>query len=206
MADQKAQTKIIEGTAVHIAGDDIDTDRIIPARFMLSVTFEGLGEHVFCDERFTEKGKLKEHPLNDPAYQGATILLVHKNFGCGSSREHAPQALKRFGFKAFIGESFAEIFISNCTALGMPAVTISAEALGKLIGSINSDPKTLIRMDLLKKEVYLKGMSFPLSIPESARLAFVEGTWDTLNQMLLNRDLIQSKLKSLPYLNLFSEY
>ena len=206
MVDRQVQKKIIEGSAVHITGDDIDTDRIIPARFMLSVTFEGLGEHIFCDERFTEHGKSKEHALNDPVFQDAAVLLVHKNFGCGSSREHAPQALKRFGFKALIGESYAEIFIDNCTALGMPAVTVSAEAIGKLSALVNGDPKILIRIDLSGKEVSVPGLSFPLTMPESARLALVDGTWDTLYQLLRNKDQIQSKATSLPYLNRFRRF
>jgi 3-isopropylmalate/(R)-2-methylmalate dehydratase small subunit len=173
---------------------------------MRSVTFDGLGEHVFRDERYTEHGKPREHPLNDPDFRGASILLVRKNFGCGSSREHAPQALKRFGFKAIIGESFAEIFIDNCTALGLPAVSVRARAAEELADIVNANPKTAVRIDLVKREVSVAGSFFPLVMLDSARSAFLEGTWDTLYQLLKNEDLIGEKKKNLPYLNRFDGF
>src|SRR5260370_37104332 len=129
----------IEGPGVHVPGNDIDTDRIIPARFMKCVTFDGLGEYLFYDMRFDKEKKPKNHPLNDPRHKGAVILLSGQNFGCGSSREHAPQALQKFGMKAVIAESFAEIFAGNCTTLGMPWVQLPATDIAKIAASIEKN-------------------------------------------------------------------
>jgi 3-isopropylmalate/(R)-2-methylmalate dehydratase small subunit len=152
---------VIKGRAVPIRGEDIDTDRIIPARFMKSITFEGLGQYLFYDERFDEAGNPKPHPLNDPRYQGATILLVESGFGSGSSREHAPQAIKRAGFKAIIGESFAEIFFGNAIAIGLPAVTLAPEDLAVLFQAVEANPELEVEIDLVSKEVRFGGPHRP---------------------------------------------
>ena len=150
-----AVTKIskISGTAVPVRGNDIDTDRIIPARYLKEVTFARMGEYPFYDERFDAQGKSKPHPFNDPKYQGASILFVNKNFGCGSSREHAPQALYRFGIKAIVGESFAAIFAGNCVMLGFPAVTVGEREIEELIRSAESDPQIKFALDIEAKKL-----------------------------------------------------
>ena len=132
----------VTGTAVPIKGNDIDTDRIIPARYLKEVTFARMGDYPFFDERFDASGKKKDHPLNDPEYKGASLLFVNKNFGCGSSREHAPQALYRFGIQAIVGESFAAIFAGNCTIMGVPTVTVSAKEMEQLMKSVEENPRT----------------------------------------------------------------
>ena len=132
MSKHPAAITAVQGTAIPLPGNDIDTDRIIPARYLRSVTFEGLGSEVFKDERFNDDGSAKAHPFNDDKYSGATLLIVGRNFGCGSSREHAPQAIMRFGIKAIIGESFAEIFAGNCTSLGIPVCTADEQTIDEL--------------------------------------------------------------------------
>lgn len=189
----------IKGKAVPLRGEDIDTDRIIPARFMKVLTFEGLGQYLFYDERFDEKGNPKPHPLNDPKYQGASILLVEAGFGSGSSREHAPQAIKRAGFKAIIGESFAEIFFGNATAIGLPCVTLAPEDLGVLFGMVEADPSLELEMDLVEKEVRAGGRVFPLFIPEGAREALVGGLWDPIGELLEAGPLLDEFDRKLPY-------
>src|SRR5918993_4052204 len=131
----------VKGTAVRIRGNDIDTDRIIPARYLKEVTFARMGDYPFFDERYDGSGKKKDHPFNDSEYKGASILFVNKNFGCGSSREHAPQALYRFGIKAIVGESFAAIFAGNCTMMGVPVVTVSAQEIQELMKSVEENPR-----------------------------------------------------------------
>ena len=140
----------VEGRACVLRGNDIDTDRIIPARFLRAVTFDGLGEHAFEDDRIQAKG---DHPLDDERFAGANILIVGENFGCGSSREHAPQALMRWGFRAFIGKSFAEIFAGNCTALGLPHVTLDPDDLAALMDSVTLDPDQQVTVDLEARTV-----------------------------------------------------
>src|SRR5919109_2263087 len=141
----------VSGRAVPIHGNDIDTDRIIPARYLKEPTFARMGEYPFFDERFDSTGKKKDHPFNDPEYRGASILFVNKNFGCGSSREHAPQALYRFGIKAIVGESFAAIFAGNCTMMGLPAVTVSAADIETLMKTVENNPRTQFMVDIEKK-------------------------------------------------------
>jgi 3-isopropylmalate/(R)-2-methylmalate dehydratase small subunit len=174
----------VTGRAVTVPGDDIDTDRIIPARFMKCVTFDGLGEYAFYDERREADGSEKPHPLNDPTYLGASILISGSNFGCGSSREHAPQALYRFGFRAVLAESFAEIFFGNATTLGMPCVVVAAQDLKALAGLVAEDPKQLLTIDLLEGKVSAADMDFPASLPDHAREALVSGRWDAIADLL----------------------
>lgn len=189
----------IRGRAVPLRGEDIDTDRIIPARFMKALTFEGLGQYLFYDERFDEQGNPKPHPLNDPRYQGAQILLVEAGFGSGSSREHAPQAIKRAGFRAIIGESFAEIFFGNATAIGLPCVTLAPEDLALLFQMVEKEPGLEVEVDLVNKEVRAGGRVFPLSIPEGAREALVEGLWDPIGELLQAGELLDEFDRKLPY-------
>src|SRR5262245_5481229 len=141
----------ISGTAVPMRGNDIDTDRIVPARYLKEVTFARMGEYPFFDERYSSDGKKKDHPFNDPEYSGASVLFVNKNFGCGSSREHAPQALNRFGIKVIVGESFAAIFAGNCTIMGVPTVTVDEPTMRQLMKSVEDNPKTQYTVDLESK-------------------------------------------------------
>jgi 3-isopropylmalate/(R)-2-methylmalate dehydratase small subunit len=187
----------IAGTGVPLLADDIDTDRIIPARFLRCVSFEGIGEHAFTDDRQQDAG----HPFNDPKYRGGAILVTGRNFGCGSSREHAPQSLMRWGIRAIVGESFAEIFFGNCTALGIPCVTADRPALEALAGTIAADPPLEINLDLEAHEVRYADTIVPIEIAAGARNALVSGQWDFLSQLLDNSDEIQSTAGKIPYVS-----
>ncbi len=200
MSDEDLRRREVVGTGIPVPGNDIDTDRIIPARFLKCVTFDGLEKGAFYDVRFDEEGRAKEHPFNDPRFEGGSILIVQKNFGCGSSREHAPQALMRFGMRGIIGESFAEIFAGNCTALGVPAVTASQATISALLEAVESHPDAQIGIDLARKQVTCGPLTAPVDIPESARQALVEGSWDTTAQLLANRQEIESTADGIPYL------
>lgn len=189
----------VTGTGMPLLLDDIDTDRIIPARYLRCVTFEGIGEHAFEDDREQDP----KHSFNDPRFANASILVAGRNFGCGSSREHAPQALMRWGIQAIIAESFAEIFFGNCTSLGIPAVTASRPDLEKLTAAIQADPATPIAVDLLEKTVHLGEERLPIHMPESARKALTTGQYDFLAQLLEGEPAIRQTADSLPYLNEF---
>lgn len=193
--------KQVTGTAVFIPGADIDTDRIIPARFMKCVTFDGLGEFAFYDVRFdSDTGAKTAHPLNDPRFEGASILLAGVNFGCGSSREHAPQSLRKYGFTGIIAESFAEIFFGNSTNLAMPCVTASAGDIGKLRAEVEADPTTEITIDLEAMQARSSnGTAIPIEMPDSAREALVSGKWDPIQELLDNTNAIEAKAKELHY-------
>ena len=197
-----ARITTITGRAVHVPGANIDTDRIIPARFMKCVTFDGLGEHAFHDVRFNpETGEKTRHPLNDPRFAGASILLAGVNFGCGSSREHAPQSLAKFGFRAIIAKSFAEIFFGNATTLGMPCVTLDAGGLAQLCAAVAAEPALELTIDLVARLVRSPaGHEFRLGIPESARDALVAGRWDTIQELLDHEPQILATAARLPYL------
>jgi len=190
---------VIRGRAVPLRGEDIDTDRIIPARFMKALTFEGLGRYLFYDERFDEAGNPKPHPLNDPRYREATILLVESGFGSGSSREHAPQAIKRAGFKAIIGESFAEIFFGNATAIGLPCVSLAPEDLEVLFRKVEENPALEVEIDLVNKEVRFGDRVASLFLREEAREALVEGLWDPIGELLEAGELLDAFDRKLPY-------
>jgi len=187
------------GRAMPVPGNDIDTDRIIPARYMKSVTFSGLGAFAFFDERYGENNSLKPHPFNDETYKGASILIVNKNFGCGSSREHAPQALKDFGISALVGESFAEIFAGNCTAMGIPVVTVSEKEIAELQRLIEQSPGLEVKIDLEKMAVEVGEYSIPITMPETYRRALLDGSWDSTSLLLQASDTIVSVEKSLHY-------
>jgi 3-isopropylmalate/(R)-2-methylmalate dehydratase small subunit len=191
----------VSGTAVHVPGSDIDTDRIIPARFMKCVTFDGLGEFAFYDVRFDKDGKPTGHPLDEPRFKGASILLSGTNFGCGSSREHAPQALYRFGFRAVIAQSFAEIFFGNCTTLGIPCVIATAEDIAKLAAAVDANPKLEVIVDVANRKVVYGSESFPVTIPSTAHDALVSGKWDPIGELLEAKDAIHGRMQALGFAN-----
>lgn len=194
------EIKQVTGTGVPLFLDDIDTDRIIPARYLRCVTFDGLGENVFEDDRQQTAGT---HPFDDARFASGSILVSGRNFGCGSSREHAPQALIRWGIKAVIAESFAEIFFGNCTSLGVPAVCMSRDELETLSKLVEADPTAELTVDLDAGQVHVAGRDIPCTIPESAKTALVSGEWDFLSQLLEAKDDIQKHASELPYLNQF---
>lgn len=189
----------VTGRGIYVPGEDIDTDRIIPARFMKCITFDGLGEFAFYDERKNEDGTDKNFPLNDPRFTGASILLSGSNFGCGSSREHAPQALYRYGFRAVIAESFAEIFFGNSTTLGMPCAVMSREDIQALAGLIEADPALLVTIDLLEGKVTAADVDFKATLPPHAREALVAGKWDAIAELLDGIPQIRETAGKLPY-------
>ncbi len=190
----------VSGRAVFVPGADIDTDRIIPARFMKCVTFDGLGEFAFYDVRFDADGRKTDHPLNDPRFDGASILVAGVNFGCGSSREHAPQSLRKYGFNAVIAESFAEIFFGNSTTLAMPCVIASAADIAALRSAIEADPQTVVTVDLEAMKVLSNGgLAFPVTMPDSARDALVSGRWDPIQELLDREEAIEAKARELQY-------
>jgi 3-isopropylmalate/(R)-2-methylmalate dehydratase small subunit len=190
----------IDGRACVVRGDDIDTDRIIPARFLRCVTFDGLGEHSFEDDRKHAKG---DHPLDDERFDGAKILIVGSNFGCGSSREHAPQALLRWGFEAFIGESFAEIFAGNCTALGLPCLTLSSDDLAALMDVVGLNPEQVVEINLEARTVKSQAGIVTAEIPNGVRKQLLEGTWNATRVLLEAGDAIEATAAQIPYLNDF---
>ncbi len=181
--------EIIEGKGVSVKGNDIDTDRIIPARFMKCVTFEGLGQYTFYDVRFDENGKSTNHPLD--LAKTANILISGANFGCGSSREHAPQALYHWGIRAVIAQSFAEIFFGNCITLGIPCLTLAMQELETLHDLIQKNPQVEIQIDLLQKQIKVADNIFNLEIPEQARLSLINGAWDSLGELLESKAQVE---------------
>lgn len=191
----------VSGTAVHVTGSDIDTDRIIPARFMKCVTFDGLGEFAFYDVRFDKDGKPTGHPLDEPRFKGASILLSGTNFGCGSSREHAPQALYRFGFRAIIAQSFAEIFFGNCTTLGIPCVIATAEDIAKLAAAVDANPALEVTVDVANRKVVYGSESFSVVLPETAHDALTNGMWDPIGELLEAKDAIHARMTALGFAN-----
>jgi 3-isopropylmalate/(R)-2-methylmalate dehydratase small subunit len=190
----------VKGRGCVIRGDDIDTDRIIPARFLRCVTFDEVGEHAFEDDRKQAKG---DHPLDDERFAGAKLLVVGENFGCGSSREHAPQSLMRFGFEAFIGASFAEIFFGNCTALGVPCVTLPHDELSALMDSVTVMPDEPLELSLEELEVRHRGVVYKVAMPEGTLDQFIDGTWHATAALLAAGDEIEATAARLPYINGF---
>ena len=189
----------VTGSAVHVPGSDVDTDRIIPARFMKCVTFDGLGEYLFYDVRKHEDGSDKEHPLNDPRFKDATVLVAGSNFGCGSSREHAPQAIYRYGFRAIIAESFAEIFFGNCTTLGIPCVVATGDDIKALSAAIEADPKLEVTVDVDQCRVFFGENSFTVHLPDTAREALISGKWDPIAELLENAEDVAARVEQLGY-------
>jgi len=190
----------ITGPAVYVPGNDIDTDRIIPARFMKCIVFDGLGEFLFYDVRKNADGTDRSHPLNEARFKRATILLSGANFGCGSSREHAPQAIQKYGFKAVIAENFAEIFLGNCTTLGLPCATASREDIAKIAAVVAQEPATDVVIDVVKQEVRFAGQMVKAEVRASARDALIHGRWDPIGELLDGLPAVQTTAAKLPYL------
>jgi len=192
-----SQVVTVSGRAVPLVGDDIDTDRIIPARFLKCVTFDGLGEHAFEDDRTQLNG---QHPFDQPQYQGAELLVVNRNFGCGSSREHAPQAIAKWGIKALIGESFAEIFFGNCVAMGIPCVTASGENVKALQGAIAANPQSIVTLNLEGMQATCGDLTLPVEMGAGPRQMFLSGSWDACGQLVAQGEQIKSTAAQLPYM------
>jgi 3-isopropylmalate/(R)-2-methylmalate dehydratase small subunit len=195
----------VQGRAIPVRGNDIDTDRIIPARFLRCVVFDGLGEHSFEDDRLGLKAKGQTHAFDDARFQGSSVLFVNKNFGCGSSREHAPQAIMRWGIKAIVGESFAEIFFGNCVSIGIPCLTASEESLARLMAAAEQNPTAEWTVDVEAGKI--KGSVGAMSIEETAVLPpgpksqFLSGRWNSLNELLLDRPGVEKVAAGLPYVS-----
>jgi len=190
----------IAGRGVHVPGNDIDTDRIIPARFMKCVAFDGLGEFLFYDVRKNADGSDKPHPLNEPRFKGASILFTGANFGCGSSREHAPQAIQKYGFRAVVAENFAEIFFGNCTTLGMPCLTASRSDIAKVAAAVDAAPATEITIDLAAELIRFGDQSIKATMRPSAREALINGRWDAIGELLEGLRAVQGLAAKLPYM------
>jgi 3-isopropylmalate/(R)-2-methylmalate dehydratase small subunit len=195
-----AKITSVTGRAVSVPGNDIDTDRIIPARFMKCVTFDGLGEYLFNDVRRQLDGSEKPHPLNEARFKGATILLSGANFGCGSSREHAPQAIAKYGLKAIIAESYAEIFFGNSTTLGLPCATAAREDIAKIAAAVEANPALEVVIDVAGQQVRFGGQTIKASFRESARDALINGRWDAIGELLDGREAVKATAAKLPYL------
>ncbi|MFM2418084.1 MAG: hypothetical protein RL385_2807 [Pseudomonadota bacterium] len=189
----------IRGRGVAIPGDDIDTDQIIPARFLMCVSFDALGGQLFYDARFDAHGKPKDHPLNDARFTGAAVLVGGNNFGCGSSREHAPQSIHKAGFRAVVAGSFAEIFFGNATTLGLPCMSLSRTDLASLTAQIEADPSTEVTVDVAQLEVRAGGKVYPAALKPSARDALVRGEWDPISQLLEAPQAVAALKAHLPY-------
>jgi 3-isopropylmalate/(R)-2-methylmalate dehydratase small subunit len=198
---ENAKRVKISGTAVPLRGNDIDTDRIIPARFLKTVVFDGLGEHSFEDDRNALREAGSMHPFDDPRFAGARVLLVNKNFGCGSSREHAPQALLRWGkgIAALVGESFAEIFFGNCVALGIPCLVADARTLEALQAEVEGRPAAEFVVDLESSTVTVGKNVYAVSIPEGPKQQFLEGTWDSTAELLAAKPRIEKLASEIDY-------
>jgi 3-isopropylmalate/(R)-2-methylmalate dehydratase small subunit len=196
----------IAGRPIPLRGNDIDTDRIIPARYLKAVTFDGLGAAAFYDERFDQQGNSKGHIMDDPRFQakGARVAVVNKNFGCGSSREHAPQSMLRWGVKALVGESFADIFFGNCVALGMPCVTASEAEIGKLMAAVEADPTQELVVDVEAQTATYGALSIKVSLPAGIRKQFLDGTWDATRVLLDAASDIRATAARLPYVKRFA--
>ena len=192
-----SQVKTVAGRGIPLVGNDIDTDRIIPARFLRCVTFDGLGEQAFADDRAQTQG---QHSFDQPQYQGANILVVNGNFGCGSSREHAPQALSKWGIQAIVGESFAEIFFGNCVAIGIPGLTAPTETIQQLQAMLKENPQVPMTVDLEAMQVHCGDIIASVSIGEGARQMLTTGTWDSCGQLIAQVEQIQATATQLPYI------
>lgn len=195
--DTVATVTDVAGTGVPVRGNDIDTDRVIPARFMKEVTFENMGEYAFYDARRSDAGELNDHPFN--RFTSANILIVNENFGCGSSREHAPQALMRWGVEGIIGESFAEIFAGNCQALGIPTVTLDGETVQQIMDQVEENPDTSITINVQEETVTVDGRTIDAQVNASQKEALLQGNWDTTVLLKSSLDMVQETYDRLPY-------
>jgi 3-isopropylmalate/(R)-2-methylmalate dehydratase small subunit len=189
----------ISGTAIPLRGDDIDTDQILPARFLTAISFQGMEQHVFVDACSEARAQGRQHPFADPRHGGATILLVDRNFGCGSSREHAPQGLRRHGIRALVGQSFGEIFAGNCLAIGMPCVEVTAAVAASLQNLVETEPAAVIEIDLVEQSIRAAGTSFPFVIGAGRRQQLLDGSWDATTVLLAAGGEIDAKMRGLSY-------
>jgi 3-isopropylmalate/(R)-2-methylmalate dehydratase small subunit len=196
-----AKITTISGRGVHVAGNDLDTDRIIPARYLKCITFDGLGEFLFIDARRNPDGTENGHALNDPRFKGATILLSGANFGCGSSREHAPQAIQKAGFRAVVAEGFAEIFFGNSTAIGLPCLVAGREDIAAMAAAIEADPGVELTVDIAAGEIRLGGRKFKAATRPAARDALVNGRWDPIGELLEGVPQVKAMAGSIEYLS-----
>ncbi|SFR47911.1 3-isopropylmalate/(R)-2-methylmalate dehydratase small subunit [Halogeometricum rufum] len=199
MTTEIPEVDYVSGTGIPIRGNDIDTDQIIPARFMKVVTFDGLGQFAFFDLRFDDDDEPKDHPMNEDRFKDSSVMVVNANFGCGSSREHAPQALMRWGIDAIVGESFAEIFAGNCLALGIPTVTADHETISELQSWVEENPDGDIEVDVEAETVTYGGKTVDVTVDDAQRKALVDGVWDTTALMKSNRQAVRDTVDSLPY-------
>ena len=190
----------ITGRGVCVPGNDIDTDRIIPARYLKCITFDGLGEGLFYDVRRNADGSEKAHPLNEARFKGASVLFSGANFGCGSSREHAPQAIQKFGFRAIVAESFAEIFFGNCTTLGIPCLAASRADIAAIAAAIDRDPAAVVTVDVAARSVSVGGRAYPAAMRDSARDALLNGRWDPIGELLEGLPAAGAQAAKLPYM------
>jgi 3-isopropylmalate/(R)-2-methylmalate dehydratase small subunit len=195
MGKTVSMVQSVAGRAIPIKGNDIDTDRIIPARYLRAITFEGLGEHAFEDDRKSDPN----HSFNQAQFQGARLLIANGNFGCGSSREHAPQALQRWGIQAVVAESFAEIFQGNCTAMGVPCLTGSTADVHKVQNAIAKNPSLEFRLDLKTRKLSCDEFEIDLKIPDGNRLQLIEGAWDATGMLLEGAEATRDIAEKLPY-------
>ena len=190
----------VSGRALPLMGDDIDTDRIMPARFLKAVSFDGLEAHVFEDDRCAARDQGGRHPFDDPRYQGASVLVVGRNFGCGSSREHAPQGIARWGIRAVVGVSFAEIFFSNATSLGVACVSLTPAEASELARIVERAPETTVTVDLAARRVHAGARQWVMSMPASVREALMTGTWDATVMLTADFDEVRATASRLPYI------
>lgn len=191
----------VTGRAVVVRGDDIDTDRIIPARFLRTITFEGLQDHVFEDDRVEAQAHGRVHPFDNPAFAGATVLLAGSNFGCGSSREHAPQAIKRWGIQAVIAVSFAEIFFGNSLMIGLPCATVSEDQMQQLMALVEATPTVELHLDLAKSALEAGDVVVPVSMPDAVRSALRSGDWDATSFLVDRYEEVERVAARLPYVS-----
>jgi 3-isopropylmalate/(R)-2-methylmalate dehydratase small subunit len=198
------EIKTITGSGVPLRGNDIDTDRIIPARFLKCVTFDGLGESAFADDIAALEQKGEVHPFRMPAYQHGSVLVSNSNFGCGSSREHAPQALVRWGIKAIIAESYSEIFFGNCVSLGVPCFKVSHADAQKILDAIEANPDQEIELNIEKRTFTMGELTLDLELADGPRGQFLDGSWNARAGLLVNADKVAQKAQELPYVNNFA--
>jgi 3-isopropylmalate/(R)-2-methylmalate dehydratase small subunit len=202
MTSSRASTiRSVKGRALPLRGNDIDTDRIIPARFLKTITFDGLDEHVFEDDRRQLADRGETHPFDVPRYRGARLLFVGANFGCGSSREHAPQAIARWGIRAIVGESFAEIFFGNALMMGLPCATARPEDLERVMALSEGQPEIEYELDLATSQITAGDIRVPVSLPEATRAALLSGNWDATGLLVERYDEVERVAARLPYVS-----